>query len=638
MYTSYYRMTEKPFQISTDPRFLWLGEKHKEALANLKYGLLDRNGFVVLTGDVGTGKTTLVNALLNALGHNVRVAMVNHPHLDANEFLTLVAKTLDPAFEGTHKSSLILFFNTYLRQAYADGKVVLLIIDEAHRLSMDLLEEIRLLSNIEHDGQTLINIMFIGQNEINSMLRRPQCRALRQRVTTFYHIQALSPEETRDYVDYRLHVAGTSERIFTTEALEAIHALSRGNPRLINILCDRALLTGYVEDRHIVNADIILECAHELDLGDTFNEVHRRRAASVFSKTWHGTVDRLANTFKTFWKKPGTALEVATIALHQSVNRSHSAIKAMFAEIKRFFGRLLEKNRRKLLPTALMSGIVMAVIVVTISTMTGVKLQGKASAAKQIDDSLHEMQITAGKTIEERETLHASVSSTSAAQNGNGQAADAPWSDRAPIPAVPESTLLDRASAALGRKDYQAVLDLLEARPIGGADGDADSVGIYARALVGRAGELMAASPEKAEALLMKAIDVSPNMVEPYLLLATRYTHAKDYARAIDAYQQAIELDPSASDAFFNLGYIYAATGEFEAAESAFERVVSLKPSYLGKSLFNLAVVQQKLGKKELSIANLQAAVAMEPDNERALAFLNSLRKSAAGRPAEHVR
>ncbi len=170
MYRSFYQLAHNTFQISTDPGFLWLGENHKEALANLTYGLREGNGFVVLTGDVGTGKTTLVNALLASLDSDVLVANITHPKLDATGFLRMVVRTFDPSVTINGKADRLLFFMDFLRRKYAEGRRVLLVIDEAHRLSVDLLEEVRLWSNMEHSGQRLINVFFVGQSELQQLL------------------------------------------------------------------------------------------------------------------------------------------------------------------------------------------------------------------------------------------------------------------------------------------------------------------------------------------------------------------------------------------------------------------------------------------------------------------------------------
>jgi type II secretory pathway predicted ATPase ExeA len=266
MYAAFYNLSGKPFQIDTDPRFLWLSEKHQEALANLKYGLVDGNGPVVLIGDIGTGKTTLVNALLDSLDDKVSVAKINHTSLEPDEFLFLIAKIFDPDVVVSGKSDLLLFFNSFLKKEHADGKTVLLIVDEAHRLSAKIMEEIRLLTNIEQAGKSLLSVIFVGQQELRPILQSPQCRALRQRIALFYNIEALTGEETALYVQHRLRVAGTNEPLFSSAAITRIHRYTKGCPRMINILCDRALLTGYVKGAHLVDEAIITECARELDL------------------------------------------------------------------------------------------------------------------------------------------------------------------------------------------------------------------------------------------------------------------------------------------------------------------------------------------------------------------------------------
>ena len=248
MYLSHYHLQHMPFQISSDPRFLWLGEKHKEALAVLKYGVLNNQGFLLLTGDVGTGKTTLINALVNSLDSDTFVINVTDPRLDKLDFFKLVAHSLGLEARVRTKFDFITSFGNFLHRAHEDQKRVLLIIDEAQKLSLDSLEEIRLLSNIERQETKLLNIFFIGQDEFNDTIIQSECRALRQRITIVHHIEPLNEKETAEYVNYRLDMAGTQRAIFTDRALKEIYRFSRGYPRLINIICDRALLVGYTDD------------------------------------------------------------------------------------------------------------------------------------------------------------------------------------------------------------------------------------------------------------------------------------------------------------------------------------------------------------------------------------------------------
>ena len=281
MYLSHYNLTEKPFQITTDPKFLWLGEKHQEALAALKYGVVDNKGFLLLTGDVGTGKTTLINTLLRDLDSNTIVATVVDPDLEKLEFFNFLATAFGIEEKFTKKVDFLAHFAEFLHNAYLSNKKVLLIIDEAQRLSTELLEEIRLLSNIERENTKLLNIFFVGQNEFEKTLMKKECRALRQRITITYRINTLAETETAEYIKYRLKVAGTEKEVFNRKAIRKIYAFSRGYPRLINIICDHALLTGCVRELKTINRAIIKECAQELVIaGETRSKYLQRQLSA----------------------------------------------------------------------------------------------------------------------------------------------------------------------------------------------------------------------------------------------------------------------------------------------------------------------------------------------------------------------
>ncbi|MEJ2097871.1 MAG: AAA family ATPase [Deltaproteobacteria bacterium] len=266
MYLSYYQLETKPFQISTDPKFLWLGEKHKEAMAVLRYGVMDNKGFLLLTGEVGTGKTTLINALVNTLGDEVLIATILDPGLEKDDFYHYLISAFELPFKFTTKSEFIRQFGSFLIQAHDSRKKVLLIIDEAQRLNQELLEESRLLSNIEKQTAKLINIFFVGQREFNSIILQPKNRALRQRITVNFDLQPLSLKETDGYIAHRLKVAGVEKKIFSAAAVREVYKYAKGYPRLINVICDRALLTGFTRDAVKISPKIIKECAHELTL------------------------------------------------------------------------------------------------------------------------------------------------------------------------------------------------------------------------------------------------------------------------------------------------------------------------------------------------------------------------------------
>jgi general secretion pathway protein A len=266
MYLTYFHLKRKPFHINTDPRFLWLGEKHKEALATLKYGIQDNKGFLLLTGDVGTGKTTLINALLNSLDEKTIVASVPDPALNRLEFFQYVAFSFGIRQPIKSKVDFLLQFGQFLEESANREQKVLLIIDEAQRLSHELLEEIRLLSNLEKQKAKLLNIFFIGQNEFNETMAEPRNRALRQRITVHYQINSLSEEEVSNYIRHRLLIAGSRKTLFAPDAVRQIYLYSNGYPRMINVICDRALLTGYVTESKLIKAKIIKDCIKELEL------------------------------------------------------------------------------------------------------------------------------------------------------------------------------------------------------------------------------------------------------------------------------------------------------------------------------------------------------------------------------------
>jgi general secretion pathway protein A len=264
MYLDFYKLKEKPFQITTDPKFLWLGEKHKEAVAILRYGILDNRGFLLLTGEVGTGKTVMINHIASLLDIDTVVATLPDPDLESMDFYNLLADGLNMNRTFESKGAFLIHLRDFLHESYANHQQVLLIIDESQRLNHRLMEDIRVLSNIELHDRKLINIFFVGQQEFNSILMTPQNRALAQRITVRYHLEPLSLDETGLYIAHRLKVAGSTKPIFKPIAIEKIYHFSGGIPRLINIISDHAMLTGYARDVQQLDDKIINECAQEL--------------------------------------------------------------------------------------------------------------------------------------------------------------------------------------------------------------------------------------------------------------------------------------------------------------------------------------------------------------------------------------
>lgn len=266
MYESHYNLISMPFQITTDPKFLWLGVKQSEALATLKYGILENKGFLLLTGDVGTGKTALINRLVAMVDMAAMVAKIPDPGLNSLEFFNFLALEFKMNKKFESKGEFLIHLKHFLHKANSSHKKVLLIIDEAQRLNHDLLEQIRLLSNIELQDRKLFNIFFVGQTEFKEILLEDRNRAVRQRITVSCHIDPLTEAEAHLYINHRLKIAGASRRIFDQGSIREIFAFSGGYPRLINIICDHALLTGYSYNLKSINKKVIKECEQELQI------------------------------------------------------------------------------------------------------------------------------------------------------------------------------------------------------------------------------------------------------------------------------------------------------------------------------------------------------------------------------------
>ncbi|MDH3439051.1 MAG: AAA family ATPase, partial [Betaproteobacteria bacterium] len=266
MYLSYFGFAEAPFSIAPDPRYLYLTRSHQEALAHLLYGVNGDGGFVLLTGEVGTGKTTVCRCLLEQIPGSCDVAYIFNPRLTVEELLSTICVELGIACPPDNTSIKVFVdcINAYLLDANARGRHTVLIIDEAQNLSAEVLEQMRLLTNLETNQRKLLQIILLGQPELAEMLAQPALRQLAQRIVARYHLGSLSKPEVGPYVRHRLEVSGTQRQLFPEALMGRLYRLSRGVPRIINVLCDRALLGAYTQGKERVDRATLAQAAREV--------------------------------------------------------------------------------------------------------------------------------------------------------------------------------------------------------------------------------------------------------------------------------------------------------------------------------------------------------------------------------------
>jgi general secretion pathway protein A len=273
VYREYFRLKDYPFSISPDPAYLYMSGRHREALAHLIYGVNSESAFVLLTGEVGTGKTTICRCMLEDLPPDCDIAFILNPRLTEVELLASICTEIgiDQPADNTTVGALVDRINRYLLSSHAAGRKTLLVIDEAQNLDSSVLERLRLLTNLETNRCKLLQIVLIGQPELRDMLDRRELRQLSQRITARFHLDPLSKRDIFDYVGHRLSVAGARRTLFPPSLIGPLYRLSKGIPRIINLICDRALLGAYAEGRSRVDKKILLRAAHEV-MGNALNK------------------------------------------------------------------------------------------------------------------------------------------------------------------------------------------------------------------------------------------------------------------------------------------------------------------------------------------------------------------------------
>jgi type II secretory pathway predicted ATPase ExeA len=306
MYRSYFGLREAPFGTNPDPHFLYVMPHVRETLACLQYGIADRKGFVVLTGEVGTGKTTLLRTVLDTFSKNrVASAFVFNPRLDALDFLEFVLTDFGIPPVSRTKSGMLLQLNRWLIERYHANDVCVIVVDEAQNLSWDLLEEVRLLTNLETASVKLVQVVLSGQPELEQKLLDPAVRQLRQRIAFWCKTRPLDSKETTEYVLERLRIAGATNAIFSPESLAAIHEMTKGIPRIINLVCENALINAYADQLSPIPASIVTAIAEELQLGDQQLLFDRGTATVSGDERCREALTTLSDRFtspRTYWR------------------------------------------------------------------------------------------------------------------------------------------------------------------------------------------------------------------------------------------------------------------------------------------------------------------------------------------------
>lgn len=273
MYEAFFGLKENPFNLNPDPEYIFMSDGHENAHTHLEYAIMESKGFVVLTGEIGAGKTTLLNLFINEIPEDYNVGLINHTFVTPIQFVRKVCREFEVEVNGSDKETMLDAFHEFLLDQYAQSRRVVLIVDEAQNLASKTLEEMRMLSNLESDKSHLIQIILVGQPELKTKLKKKELEQLAQRITVHFHLEALGRQEVHAYIQYRLNVGGAKRaNIFTEEAMDAIARYSKGIPRMINIICDAALVYAFADSKEFVDVNIINDVIKERAAGGIFHE------------------------------------------------------------------------------------------------------------------------------------------------------------------------------------------------------------------------------------------------------------------------------------------------------------------------------------------------------------------------------
>ncbi|NOQ46041.1 MAG: tetratricopeptide repeat protein [Desulfobulbaceae bacterium] len=526
------------------------------------------------------------------------VAKVTNPTIDLIGFFNVIASSLQIRQRFESKADFLLYFSDFIEKISRENKRVLVVVDEAHKLSPEHLEEIRLLSNIAGPGMNKITFFFIGQNELNQVVLSDKCAALRQRITLHFQVEPLTENETEQYIRFRLQVAGTAENIFNHAAVSEVYRFAKGNPRLINMICDRALSTAYVDTSRTITPETIRECSRKLLL-------------------------------------PGESLSDLLTRVSRQSKAKFKILEIFFSLCKEKFCERLSSFRRSA-PALFNFGLKLKTLIAATACIAAFAflLKGNVTPPEFNEGKPGEKQpVTAAQraTDKEKPTPSPSAAITSNRQKfENGvQQEISPSTNNFAVEKITQPVSLEFVLGLLEKEKFSEAAALLEAAMRSEEGGKADIKTLHARALRGEAGQLIKKDQKQAEQLLLKAVAVDATNYMVYFDLGKLYTAQKEYEKAIDAYTRSIKINPGFPGAYYNFGLIYSVFKNYVRAEEMFMQSAKLQPAYLDKVLFNMAMVQHRQGKIQQCTANLEKALKVNPENKKAKKVLREMEKEA---------
>jgi len=616
---SFFHLKRSPFQLSPNPLFFWLSSTHKEALGTLQYCLMNKKEFALITGDVGSGKSILINSFLENIEdieEGILLIKITNPPTDLIDLFKLLAISLEFS-EVDNKADFINQFEKFLQEIQRNHKRLLIIIDEAHKLTPDQLEELRLLVNMTSIEKESITFFFLGQNKLNQILLTDKCLALRSRIAFHYHIKPLTREETENYIAFRLLIAGGDIKIFSRHALGKIHELSDGNPRFINTICERSMMEAHSRAKKIVSRAIVKTAYKKILLPGEDKPDAVIEKNSEITAIQHFKREYIFNLIKNIY----------SICLH---GKKHFVSST----------HLNNFNLRTIIPVGFIIGAVILFIVWNFKNFSSTDITIHPQISEPQPESSPSL-----SSLEKSDSVisqsEADVGSPPPTKSVNASIKKKVMTVDNASPSIylekkkkTESTstsisLLSIRSMIADKQFSEAIIRIEQAKKQKKLTFNIDEIHrLYAKAVLEKSKQLLKENQNNiAIELFLHAIMFDASNPTFYFELGKIFTGLGKYDEAVEMYGKSLEINPNNSGTYYNLGYIYFVKNNYNVSEKMFRESAKLNPPYLDKVLFNMAVVQYLQGKRKQCVDNLKEALRLAPDNKKAKKMLNKIEK-----------